>query len=744
MTSKWISSLIAGFALIGMTLSSALPASAEQAPDKNGPGVARVSVVQGSVVVQRGDSNKQVSAVVNAPLLPGDYVSTGASARGELQFDGSTAVRLGGSVQARITNDDPNNRQLQLADGTIVVGLVRSAGMVQVDTPSVTVRASQAGDYRISIGRDGSSWVTTRRGSARVVTPARTYTLEPGRTLVARGSASNPSITFTSEVAYDSFDDFNAKRDQTMIAALNASPNLNPDIAGYENLGAYGQWQDVAGYGQVWVPTQSSGWSPYSNGSWTWEDGYGWTWVANEPWGWAPYHYGNWFYANGYGWAWYPPAYSAYPAWSPALVGFFGFGASFGGPGWGVSLGFGYPYLGWYPLAPYWPYYPWYPGWAWTGWGWGWPGWGWSGCCWGSNVVNVTNITNIYRYFPHGGVHGTAVGNLQHGTVSGHIFGVNQHNVGSHVGMIHGAVPVTPGRDSLGFGGRTIAAPVTLSKAFDSARFASANRALSGRMPFDQQAKVISQAIHGNAAHESAPVTRDNAVSRENAAVSHESAASRDAVVASHGNEATPHENAVTSRENETTPEHAGSDDSWQRFNQARGNEVRGSSIAARSARAESSSASRESFASEGSREERAPSTSWSRFSQQRGNVSVIYGDREPPSHNVTYGNSSGRESAYGRNPYEGSSYSHSSYPSYARGSEGSYPSYSRGSYGSYPSYSRGSYGSYPSYSRGSYGSSPSYSRGSYSGGEHPSGGGSAPHGGGGAPHGSGGGRPPH
>jgi hypothetical protein len=37
-----------------------------------------------------------------------------------LQFDGSAAVRLGGNVQARITNDDPNNRQLQLADGTMV------------------------------------------------------------------------------------------------------------------------------------------------------------------------------------------------------------------------------------------------------------------------------------------------------------------------------------------------------------------------------------------------------------------------------------------------------------------------------------------------------------------------------------------------------------------------------------------------------------------------------------------------
>src|ERR1700729_174357 len=368
MKSKWFTSLISGFALIGVTLTSAFPApAAEQAPDKSGPGVARVSILQGSAVVQRGDSNKQVAATVNAPLLPGDYISTGATSRAEVHLDGFSAVRLGGDVQARIITNDPNNLQLQLADCTVVLGVVHEGDAVSIETPSVTVRARQVGDYRVSIGKDGSTWGTTRRGSAEVVPPQRSYTLESGRTLVARGSASDPAITYTSEIGYDSFDDFNAKRDETMVAAIGSSPNLNPDIAGYDNLGAYGQWQNVPGYGQSWVPDQSANWSPYSDGSWTWEGGYGWTWVGNEPWGWAPYHYGRWYYANNYGWAWYPPAYTGYASWSPALVGFFGFGV--GGAGWGLNVGFGYPNIGWYPLAPYAPFYPWDPGWAWTGYG---------------------------------------------------------------------------------------------------------------------------------------------------------------------------------------------------------------------------------------------------------------------------------------------------------------------------------------------------------------------------------------
>ena len=796
MVTKWFTSFLCGVALVGVTLGSALPASAEQAPDKNGPGVARVSILDGSAVVQRGDSNSQVAAVVNAPLLPGDYVSTGGTSRAELQFDGYTAVRLGHSVQTRITSNDPSNRGLQLADGTVEVGLVHAARAFTVDTPSVSVRAQEAGDYRVSVSQDGSTWVSVRRGKADVITPGHNYTLETGRTLVARGSASDPSITYTSQIGYDTFDDFNAKRDQTMLAAVSASPNVSPDIAGYDNLDNYGQWQDVAGYGQAWVPNQSSDWAPYQNGNWTWEDGYGWTWVAAEPWGWAPYHYGRWTYANGYGWAWVPPAYVGYydtqPAWSPALVGFFGFGLSVGGAGWGVNVGygdyggyggFGYPYIGWYPLAPYAAYYPWYPGWAWSGWGWGWPGYvGWGGCCygggWGTRVVNVTNIRNYYGSWGHHAVTGTLRGNFEKGNFS-HNLSVDPRNI-SHAGTIRGAVPVSPTRSNLSFasGDRgTVRAPITLSKAFNSPRFAS-NRALAARPSFAQQQRAVSQAIHGGNGRETAPVT-----SHENAA--RDNGAARDNTL----HESAGRQGAPTS--------------SWQRFNQARGNEERAGLLSGQSGRVESgrtesvprtesaprsesgrveSESARNSGSLEGSR---GTPDSWNRFSQSRGNVSAGY-SRSESSRGESYGGASSRD-GYGRSDYSrgtsyGSSYSHgnpyasesrSSYPSYSRGSGSSYSSYSRGnsypsysrgsgsSYGSYsrsnsyPSYSRGSgssYGSYsrgasyPSYSRGSGGSYGSYSHGPSGGGQapRPSGGGQAPHpSGGGEPGGGGGGRPP-
>ena len=882
-------SAISAAAFVGVMLSGAMLSSVhrtptERAPDENGPGVVRVSVVEGSAVVQRGDSHVQTNAVPNAPMLPGDYISTGNASRAELQFDGYTAVRLGGNVQARIVSDGP--KRVQLAEGTVEIGMVQDGHAMQVDTPSVTVRARQAGDVRISIAADGSSWITTRRGGVDVVTPQRTYTLGTGTTLVARGSASDPSVTYSPEVAFDAFDDFNVERDKTMVAALNASPHLSSSLAGYDDLGAYGQWQAVSGYGQSWVPNEPAGWVPYRNGSWSWEGGYGWTWVASEPWGWTPYHYGNWYYCGcgASGWAWLPPPSAAKPAWSPALVGFFGFNtgapdytncqgnygyapgsynepaapsgnavppASYsevtpapygvGGPseepgpggygypapqdygsGYQAQYGYAYPYIGWVPIAPYEPFYPWYPGWGWIGFGWGSP-------THITHITHITNITRIYHNFRHGGATATTMRNFRHGTVFGHTVGVTSHDLGRRFGTIHGALPIAPTRDNLAFSHGARHAPVTFSKVFNSPRFAS-GRAQAARTSFAQQQKDVAQAIrtgltghatarattsranaaisrskapisrtnvamthanvsegHANASgthantfqtQGKAPVTRENAATsraievsrRENAPVTHENAApamhANAAPAVRRENSATMRDDNATMRENSEMREGSGVSDrvaaagnrfapsaSWDRFSEARG-EARSGESPAGSERGTAATDRRQgevSAPSEAGREERASSDSWGRFSDARGesyrSARNPYGERESSG---SYGHET---PSYSHGSYA-SPYSHGSYPSYARGSypsyaRGSYPSYSRGSYpsysrGSYPSYSHGSYpsyshGSYPSYSRGSY---PSYSRGSYGSGPSYSHGNAGPSGGGGERHG-GGGRPP-
>ncbi len=345
-------------ALTAFSLPMVLPRVAladDPAADPNAPGVARISIVQGSVAVQRGDSASPVEAAVNAPVLGADYLTTGDSSRAEVQFDEVSSVRLGDNVQMRFTRIDPGDRELQLAEGTVEVRMLRGDdGTATVDTPSVSVRTQDGGSYRVSVDADGRTSVTVRNGAASIVTPQGEQTLQPGTTLIASGTAADPQIDTSQAIAMDGFDAFNQDCDSHEQVALSDPHDVAPQVQGIADLDNDGRWVDDSsdGYGQAWIPSDvPADWAPYRDGRWAWEDAYGWTWVGSEPWGWAPYHYGRWYHSPRFGWAWYPGTYAP---WAPAYVAFFGFNVG------AVDLALGFGDVGWLPIGPREAFVPWW------------------------------------------------------------------------------------------------------------------------------------------------------------------------------------------------------------------------------------------------------------------------------------------------------------------------------------------------------------------------------------------------
>src|ERR1700682_2023301 len=65
-------------------------------------GVARISLIQGDVSVQRGDTGDWSAAALNQPLVGGDRISTGDGSQAELQLDHSNILRLGNNAHAKI------------------------------------------------------------------------------------------------------------------------------------------------------------------------------------------------------------------------------------------------------------------------------------------------------------------------------------------------------------------------------------------------------------------------------------------------------------------------------------------------------------------------------------------------------------------------------------------------------------------------------------------------------------------
>ncbi len=478
---------VALLAAVLLTVAAPVAARANGAADaaSAGVGVARISLIQGAVAVQRGDSATPVAAAINAPVLGADYVTTGDGARAEIQFDGSSSVRLGADVQMRFTHLDAADRELQLAAGTIDVRLLRGTdGRSQIDTPSVSIRPRATGSYRVSVDAAGRTQVTVRSGSADVVTPQGAQALVAGTTLLAQGSAANPSISSTEAIAYDDFDRFNRERDDREDRALARADYTAPGVAGIDDLDAYGRWVTDGGYGRVWVPSAvASSWAPYRDGRWVWEEGYGWTWLGYEPWGWAPYHYGRWYHSSLYGWCWYPER--SFVVWRPAIVAFVNFGSGFG---------FGFGDIGWVPLAPFETFTPW----------------------WGNGFTNVTYVTNNYyvinndnRHHHHDRDrdHVRSFGNARYNGVTyvahqnfvdgrfEHLRGADPSKLRS-IHPVRGIVPAVPTDANLRFSDRPVPSQLaTVSAALTGGTFAG-NTIAVRRTPFTQQREALASAAH--------------------------------------------------------------------------------------------------------------------------------------------------------------------------------------------------------------------------------------------------------
>jgi hypothetical protein len=466
--------------LVMLAVGLGAPVSA-QTPDDDGPGrgVARISLLNGDVSVRRGDSGDMIAAGVNAPLVVQDRVMTGSASRTELQFDWANFLRVAANAEVRLAELEHQRYIVQVARGTVTWRVLRDHdAYIEVSTPSVSVRPVRKGTYRVTVLEDGSSEITVRSGEAEVFTPRGSERIRSGRTMMARGSASDPEFRVGDDIPEDDWDRWNIARDRDLQRSRSYQ-YVSRDIYGAEDLDTHGRWVYVGNYGWVWSPRVAIGWAPYRHGRWAWIDWYGWSWVSYDPWGWAPYHYGRWFYNGPYGWCWWPGAIRARHYWSPGFVAFFGFG--------GGGAGFGWGRVGWVPLAPWESFTPW--------WGRRWYG-GYRNPGYYNNrvtVVNNINIRNVYRN-----------ARVDHGVTVVDNDGFRRGRLGEsvrlntdefrQVSVARGPLPVTPERQSLRFADREPSVRLAGAENRGADRFFSNRRpAEVERVPFDQQRRGVEQ-----------------------------------------------------------------------------------------------------------------------------------------------------------------------------------------------------------------------------------------------------------
>lgn len=343
---------------------------------------ARLNYISGSVSVQPGGANDWVEASINRTLTTSDRIWADKNSRAELQFDGA-AVRIDSETSATLTNVSDTTTQIELDQGALYLSILRlfPGQIYEVDTPNTAFTVLKPGRYRFDVDSNGDTTrIVVHRGEGQASGDGPAVTIHEREGARFSGGRSMAHNMFE-DPGYDGFDQWAAVRDKRMESSVSAR-YVSPGVVGYQDLDDYGYWRDVPPYGPMWVPTAVvPGWAPYHYGHWVWVSPWGWTWVDDAPWGYAPFHYGRWAFVDGY-WGWVPGPVYARPVWAPALV------AWVGGPGWGVSFGFGVGGgCGWFPLGWREPFVPWYGG---------------SRHYFqqvnvtNTNITNITNVTNNY------------------------------------------------------------------------------------------------------------------------------------------------------------------------------------------------------------------------------------------------------------------------------------------------------------------------------------------------------------
>jgi hypothetical protein len=202
-------------------------------------------------------------------------------ARAELD-GGWLALRLQGPGALGTSALDDARTQWALTAGSASLRVRQppAGERVELDTPQLALVTTQAGEYRLDVDaatditrvtvRSGGATLYGQAGQSMPVAAGQQIVLA-GRDLTVLSSASAPPR--------DAFGQWVAARERQR-AQSPAMAYVSPDLPGYAQLDAYGQWSDDATYGPVWPAVTAADWAPYRDGRWVWVNpgaGPGWT-----------------------------------------------------------------------------------------------------------------------------------------------------------------------------------------------------------------------------------------------------------------------------------------------------------------------------------------------------------------------------------------------------------------------------------------------------------------------------------
>jgi len=313
---------LSGFSLVLLAAAAcallALPAMADSQAR-----IVRLSDVQGTVQIDKNTGLGFENAFLNLPITQGTQLKTSENGRAEVEFEDGSTLRLApnSSVQFStlgLSDAGKHLSAINLVEGMAYVNwLGKSGDQFSVSFSREQISLDQHAHFRVDTSAQAAN-LAVFKGDIEVDGPGGKVMVGKDKTATFDVSDDDKS-TLESKVTEAPLDSW----DKEAIAYHDqyAKTNSSPYGYGASDLGYYGSYTNVPGYGMMWQPFFAGvGWNPFMDGVWSWYPGNGYMFASAYPWGWMPYYYGNWMYIPGFGWMWQPGYWNNWAS-TPRLSG---------------------------------------------------------------------------------------------------------------------------------------------------------------------------------------------------------------------------------------------------------------------------------------------------------------------------------------------------------------------------------------------------------------------------------------
>lgn len=275
--------------------------------------IVRLSDVQGSVQINKNSGLGFENAFLNMPVTQGVQLRTGANGRAEIEFEDGSSMRLAPNTSvefSRLGADDSGKRasEVNLEHGMAYVNWMGKDAF-GLSFSHEKVALDRAAHFRVDASAESAN-LAVFKGDVDVEGPSGKVTVDKKKTATF-DVANDDKSAVENKIASAPLDQW----DQESVSYHDqyAKNNQTPLGYGASDLGYYGAYSNVPGFGTLWQPYFTGvGWDPFMDGAWGWYPGFGYMFASAYPWGWTPYYYGNWIYAPGYGWGWQPGGFNTW------------------------------------------------------------------------------------------------------------------------------------------------------------------------------------------------------------------------------------------------------------------------------------------------------------------------------------------------------------------------------------------------------------------------------------------------